>query len=256
MFPLLFGVVLIKHKFNTLLANVSWNIGNGECINFWNDAWCGKPLTSVMNIPSHLHSHLQATLDSCIQYFNWSVPQEILAFCPTLQDKLKLVTITKTYKEEELIWKLSHDGALSFKDAYLFQASSHNQNIGWAKVIWHAAIPPSKSLLVWRIPLNKLPTDDILAKRGCLLPFICSLCGKNQETLSHLFLECKFSTDIWSWLFHLLNITCNLTSFVDIIQIADRNWSPQCRLVVLSAIIYCFYTIWFCRNQHKFNDKI
>ena len=101
MFPLLFGVVLIKHKFNTLLANVSWNIGNGECINFWNDAWCGEPLTSIMNIPSHLHSHLQATLDSCIQYFNWSVPQEILAFCPTLQDKLKLVTIPKTYKEDE-----------------------------------------------------------------------------------------------------------------------------------------------------------
>lgn len=94
------------------------------------------------------------------------------------------------------------------------------------KVIWDTAIPPSKSLLVWRILLKKVPTDEILVKRGCSFPLVCFPCGKSQETLSHLFLESTFATAIWNSLFHILNIPSTLTTFLDIIMIVDRSWSP------------------------------
>lgn len=125
--------------------------------------------------PPDLHNNLNATLDSYIHNFRRRVPQEILIACPILQQKLKLVSIPNTYKEDKLIWKQSHDGNLSFKDAFIFQTSPQSQNISWAKVIWNTAIPPSKSLLVWRILLKKVPTDDILAKRGCSFPSVCFL---------------------------------------------------------------------------------
>lgn len=138
----------------------------------------------------------------------------------------------------------------------MFDASNHSQNISWAKTIWHIAIPPSKSFSVWRLLHNKLPTYDNLIKRGSWFPSICDICGASQETSSHLFIYCPFATDIWHWLGSILNVNCNLTSYLDIIRISDRSWSPHCKLVILAAIVHCFHTIWHCKNQRRFNDKI
>jgi hypothetical protein len=52
-------------------------------------------------------------------------------------------------------------GILTLKDSYIFQ-SPPGQKIPWAKLIWSSSIPPSKSLLLWRILHNKIPTDDCL----------------------------------------------------------------------------------------------
>jgi len=186
----------------------------------------------------------------------WNVPQDILQAFPNLQQKLNLVTIPLTYKEDKLIWKKSHDGNLSFKDAYLFHSTSNQQHFSWAKFIWQAAIPPSKSLLVWIMLHHKLPTDDNLLQRGCQLPSICNLCAIASKTSAHLFLECSFANQLWSWLQSLINVNFNLSSFLEPLLVYERSWSPQCKLVILSAIINCFNTIWFCRNQRRFQDKI
>jgi len=37
----------IKHKFSEVSQNTSWNLGNGQFINFWKDSWCGEPLVNV-----------------------------------------------------------------------------------------------------------------------------------------------------------------------------------------------------------------
>jgi len=244
-----------KNKFNTLMDNVLWKIGNGQTIKFWTDPWCGDPLIIALNIPQHLHHLLQSHLDTYIMDTKWNVPQPFISAYPILKQKLTSTTIPLIPKDDKLIWKNSHDGSLSFKDAYTFHASNHPQSLSWSKMIWHAAIPPSKSFLLWRVFHDKLPTDDNLSKRGCLLPSICNLCGAAQETSIHLFIDCPYATDIWHWLGSLLNLNCNLTSFLDIIRISDRNWSPHCKLVILAAIIYCFNIIWHCRNQSRFNDK-
>jgi len=48
--------------------------------------------------------------------------------------------------------------------------------------------------------MGKLPTDDMLAQRGCYLPSICSLCQTCAETQLHLFFDCPYSLRIWNWL--------------------------------------------------------
>jgi len=164
---------------------------------------------------------------------------------------LRMTTILNMFKEDKLIWKKSRDGNLSFKDAYIFHTSSQPQFVSWAKSIWHAAIPPSKSLLVWRIIHGKISTDDHLAKRGLHLPSICNLCNKSEESAHHLFLNCSFSLVICNWLATTLNINCNTSNYLDLISLCDRNWSPHYIIV-----IHCFYAIWFCRNQKRFNDKV
>lgn len=137
-------------------------------------------------------------MDTYIKDSSWNVPQAFLAAYPALQQKLLLTTIPIVPKEDKLIWKASHDGNLAFKDTYLFLTSNQPQNISWAKVIWHIAIPPSKSLLIWRLLYNKLPTDDNLSLRGCHTTSICNLCSAAQESSQHLFMDCSFASQLWS----------------------------------------------------------
>ena len=77
----------------------------------------------------------------------------------------------------------------------------------------------------------------------------------NQETTSHLFLDCIFATSIWQWLSSILNLQCNFSYIQEAIQLSQRNWSPLCRIVILSAVINILNIIWFCRNQLRFNSK-
>jgi len=245
-----------KHKFPTILSNSSWQIGNGEIINFWKDSWCGQPLISTYNIPAYLHNSLSSSISSYIHNFIWQVPQEIHLAYPSLQQKLSLITIPLNLKEDRFIWKHSHDGNLSFKDAYLFQTNTTVSPPAWCKYIWNIAIPPSKSLLSWRILQDKLPTDEQLSKRGCQIPSVCNLCALSSENSAHLFLDCAFATQIWNWLRSILSINFSVSCFSELFKVYEIAWSPQCKLVILSAIINCFNIIWWCRNQRRFNDKI
>jgi len=244
-----------KHKLPTILNNSSWQLGNGEKINFWCDSWCGEAFVVAFNIPEHIHNSLHSLVAHYIHDNEWSVPQAIRDIFRSLQQKLNLVTIPFSQKEDKKIWKNSHDGNLTFKEAYWFHNSTNSQNISWAKLIWNKAIPPSKSQLMWRVLLDKMPTDDQLIKRGCSIPSICSLCTLSSETSSHLFLECNFAAQIWNWLSGVFNCNINLSSFSDPLQVINNAASPQCKLVMLSAIIHSFHIIWYCRNQKIFSDK-
>ena len=212
-----------KHKLPSILNNSTWQLGDGESINFWCDSWCGEPFTSAYNIPSHLHDSLHSTVAQFIHNNTWSVPQEILTAFPNLQHKLNLVTISKIHKEDRLIWNQSHDGNLSFKGAYMFHSTTHSQPLSLGKILWNSAIPPSKSLLMWRILLDKMPTDEHLIKRGCQIPSICNLCSIAAESSAHLFLECNFAKEIWFWLQSLLNVDIALLSFDKPFRAYDRN---------------------------------
>jgi len=79
----------------------------------------------------------------------WNVPQPFISAYPTLKQKLSSTTIPLIPKDDKLIWKNSHDGSLTFKDAYIFHASNHSRSLSWAKMIWNVSIAPSKSFLVF-----------------------------------------------------------------------------------------------------------
>jgi ribonuclease HI len=150
------------------------------------------------------------------------------------------------------MWNNSSSGSLSLKDAYLYQ-DPVGQKLHWSKIIWNISIPPSRSLLVWRLILHKLPTDDNLLVRGCHLPSVCSICFVDNETSPHLFFQCSFASYLWRWFLSLINIHCSISCFDDLWSICNRGWGPQCKFVIIAAIINILNTIWQFRNQCRFN---
>ena len=156
--------------------------------------------------------------------------------------------------EDSLNWKHTQNGLLSFKDAFLFK-SSKGQKIQWAKTIWSPDIPPSKSILIWRILHNRMPTNENLITRGCQLASMCSICLKEHESTLHLFFLCPFARKIWVWLATILNTSLQFNSFEDIWKICNQHWSPQCQVVIKASFLNIFSSIWYTRNQARFQNK-
>jgi hypothetical protein len=136
---------------------------------------------------------------------------------------------------------------LQLKEAYLFKLQQF-QDLYWPKLIWSADIPPSKSLFVWRLMHDKVPTDEQLLLRGCCIPSMCSLCNKFAESTIHLFFECEFANKLWSWLANCLNLNLHFSSLEDMWKITDLHWSPQCKIAISAVVIYLINTIWLVRN--------
>jgi len=164
------------------------------------------------------------------------------------------VTLPVEDIEDQLIWKHVSNGQLTLKDAYSFKKHPAPKK-HWVSTIWCKDIPPSKSLLAWRIMHDKVPTDEKLMERGCNLPSMCSLCSVTTETTFHLFFECSFAFKLWCWLASIVDCNLHFQSLEDIWTLCERSWSPQCKIVILSAIINILSTIWFVRNQYRFQGK-
>jgi len=143
----------------------------------------------------------------------------------------------------------------TFKEAYLFK-SRHTQKIHWAKTIWSKDIPPSKSLIAWRIMQDKMLTDEKLREKGCNLPSICNLCLRHEETTLNLFFDCSFAIRMWTWLSATINLNLHFNNVEDIWRPCDRRWIPRCKIVIKVTIVNTLATIWFVRNQARFNNKL
>jgi len=88
--------------------------------------------------------------------------------------------------------------------------------------------------------------------RGCNLPSICSICLKNMSSW-HLFFERPLVMKLWSWFYNVINLVFNFNSLEGMWDIVDRSWPPQCRTVITIALINLLNTIWYVRNQARFN---
>ena len=104
-------------------------------------------------------------------------------------------------------------------------------------------IPPSYSFILWRIMHGKMPTDENLHRRGCVIVSICNLCLKTDESSDHLFLRCSFAKDLWLWLGGTLNIIFNLASFQTLLDSIPPNCSSQVRDVFLAVVVHTIHHI-------------
>ena len=244
----------MKDEFNVIKYNTIWLLGNGKSINFWNDAWCGPPLSQSYNIPDSISALLSSTVSDYLFNNQWQIPEQLQHMFPNILKVTTSVTIPMEEREDQLLWKHSPQGTLHLKEAYSFKLQ-HTQELQWAKTIWSSDIPPSRSMLVWRLMHEKLPTDENLRVRGCSFPSMCSLCCRRSESSIHLFFQCPFASILWAWLSRTINLSLNFNSLEELLEVCDLSWSPQCKVVIKAAIINLFNTIWFAGNQARFNGK-
>jgi hypothetical protein len=243
-----------KNEFLVLKENSCRLVGDGKNIQLWTDEWCGFSLIHTLNIQVQDFAAFPKKVSDYIVDKNWCLPPDVDARFPILKSLMQHVTLPVDVTKDKLVWKGSADGELSAKIAYEFKRH-HLPNLDWAKSIWCIDIPPSKSLITWRLMHDKLATDENLKLRGCSLPSICSLCSNYEESTFHLFFECSFSSSLWCWLASILNQTLNFQSIEDLWKLCDRGWNAQRKLVIKATIVNIIDMIWLARNNMRFNNK-
>ena len=239
----------VKNEYQTILDKSMWLVGDGENINCWMDNWCGEVLAQALNLTSTELQSLPKKLCNFVQSYQWNFPAGMFVSNPNLCNLINHVTIPTVRRRDKLVWKHSNNGELTLKESYCFK-KSRVPKLQWAKIIWSADFPPSKSLLVWRFMHGKFPTDENLASRGCQLPSMCSFCRNALESSNHLFLECSFASHLWSWFASTVNRTLNFQTKEEIWNICNGAWNPQCKTDLISTIINILNAIWFARNQN------
>ncbi|CAJ2644686.1 unnamed protein product [Trifolium pratense] len=232
-----------------------WKIGNGLSTSFWNDNWLGYKLKDLIlePLPNPISHLVNAKVAEVVHNQVWVLPEIFKQQFPIITCDIHALSLPSTPEPDELVWEDSISGELTFKLAYSCDMQPP-QCIGWTKFIWKLFIPPSRSLVAWRIMHNVIATDDNLIKRGLTIVSCCSLCGSSYETVTHLFLRCPFIMQYWNWLSSLLGMPLDLSNFDSLLGICNKGWSPQLHDLIIAAIVNILWKVWKCRNNVRFND--
>jgi len=160
--------------------------------------------------------------------------------------------------QDLIIWQRNRQGKFSVKSAYKEFNLSNNQVGCWPwKMIWKVKIPYKVACFTWLLAKEAVLTQDNLIKRGFHLCSRCYLCGEEAETISHLFLHCKFTVQIWRIFISFTGILWAMPGrILDVLACWNKEGclsSYKERWRIVPACIW--WTIWEERNQRCFEDK-
>jgi hypothetical protein len=119
----------MKDEYKVIRDNSFWLLGDGSNINFWNDRWCGEPLSDQLNIPDHLKQHLISTVKDYIHDGHWCIPLSLSQVYPNLYSLISHVVIPLQHSPDQLLWKHTDNGDLSLKEAYSFKTVQYQETL-------------------------------------------------------------------------------------------------------------------------------
>jgi hypothetical protein len=106
-------------------------------------------------------------------------------------------------------------------------------------------------LFIWLAADDKILTWDNLLRRGWEGPNICFLCHLNSESITHLFLDCTFTQQVW----HRLSFSLKLGSIWSgsSLQTSLEDWTKEESSYPHLPTLVCWH-IWLVRNRAIFEQ--
>ncbi|XP_058732973.1 uncharacterized protein LOC131604557 [Vicia villosa] len=138
-------------------------------------------------------------------------------------------------------------------------AESDQSSFSWPK-LWHKAVPSKISCFGWRLFQNSPATKDNLFRRNVIGQGSTRCIGgcETDESIPHLFFECKFFSGIWHLICKWLKISTALhresrehfAQFEGLIG-GDMEVASKVRVIWFAGI----WSIWKARNAKIFSNK-
>jgi hypothetical protein len=117
----------IKSEMTIIKENSCWKVGTGDSINLWNDAWCGVPLAQSLHIHQSVINGLPQQVSDIILNQQWHIPSGLNLLFPNLQNLVHHITLPVDSIPDQLCWKHSSSGIISWNSAYEFKRKKiHN----------------------------------------------------------------------------------------------------------------------------------
>jgi hypothetical protein len=211
-------------------------------------------LVDLMHLDPKFHAQLTGTVSEVIDNGTLRLPAALTADV-TIQNYVNNIILPTSQLPDVLVWRHTSDGKLNSKQAFEFLRPSAT-DLSWAENIWSTAIPPSHSCIYWRLHHNKMPTDENLRRRGCIVVSVCSLCMSTDESSEHLFLRCNFANQLWDWIGMKLNCIIDRSTAGSLLSCRPARCSSQVSDIYIAAVLHTIHSIWWARNSLRFSDVV
>lgn len=117
---------------------------------------------------------------------------------------------------------------------------------------------PKVKCFTWLVTRRSCLTHEVLQKRG--LPIVSTSClySETVETNSHLFLYCRFTTQIWAIFFSLTKVNWTMLEYIsDLLKCwvrrgRSRSQKKWWRRIIPSCI---WWSVWKERNERCLEDR-
>ncbi|CAH9080424.1 unnamed protein product [Cuscuta epithymum] len=113
--------------------------------------------------------------------------------------------------------------------------------VGWTAV-WRFRVPPKVKVFIWQLASGILSTVEFLKRRHIPIVGSCLICNREEESTTHLFLECQASKEV-----------LKAAGYISLLQVSPvEEWLQQVfsRLDEegISKVIMLLWSIWKSRN--------
>jgi hypothetical protein len=119
---------------------------------------------------------------------------------------------------------------------------------------WKAKIPLKIKFILWYLKRGVILTKDNLVRRKWMGDSKCKFCGL-EETIQHLFFDCRVARFIWN----LLYITFNVKPPHNTTHLFGswiRSFAPRLRnQIILGTAVVCCWVMWLNRNDAVFRKS-
>eukprot|EP00268_Persea_americana_P062605 TRINITY_DN8040_c1_g2_i6.p1 TRINITY_DN8040_c1_g2~~TRINITY_DN8040_c1_g2_i6.p1 ORF type:complete len:254 (+),score=31.35 TRINITY_DN8040_c1_g2_i6:132-893(+) len=156
------------------------------------------------------------------------------------------------------IWKPCSSGSISVGTFYGVSSvvlGSHSH----LSQVWCGLAPPRVDVFLWLAVVGKISTVDNLRKRRITSEAIadtCVLCGKEEESITHLFLHCESASCNWQSFFKNCGISWCLPSALSELMEGRLGPFKGVGLILWRSIPFSIHwLIWKERNNKNFNGK-
>ncbi|XP_058754726.1 uncharacterized protein LOC131627883 [Vicia villosa] len=128
------------------------------------------------------------------------------------------------------------------------------------KVLWQMTVPLKFKIFAWRLLISRLPSKDLLLRRGVVIDAnnaCCEFCRLHPENLNHLFFDCNVANLMWCRIFLWLGVdlSFSLDDFMAFGKFQKKVKNANSRLKINTIWLATTWSIWFMRNAMIF-DKV
>lgn len=208
----IFWKSIIK-SFHLVEEHLAWNVGDGNSVRIGLDPWLGNGLQHLLpqNIREHLAEqgilHLNQVTDPrgttiwrqawMSGHMLWFPKQDI----PMWEEYIGALTLAHIHIQDrpnELLWVGDPSRIYTPKAGYVKLCTDlfDREEQWWWRKVWKLRFLAKARLLVWTNLENKMPTWDILQKRNHHGSGWCSMCKSDSESITHMFITCRFAKEI------------------------------------------------------------
>lgn len=187
---------------------MAWRVGDGKRIDCFKDRWVGL---SHVKLPDPMEDRDQeiSIVEDLIDEHGPYWKEEVIRRSFSMEDADKILRMPLSSQKpcDKSFWAPTKSGKFSVKSAFhlaigkfskcaIHLPSASSSDPIW-KNIWLTKTPPKVGHFLWSACSDSLPTKQNLFRRGIRMDPTCTRCGVENETLSHILVECTFAKEVW-----------------------------------------------------------